>query len=400
MTPRVLKIAPPDWAPPEVGQERLVLDVDVITPMFGGGYEQRRVDTDCVVRAPEIRGQLRFWWRAVEAARFTDPKQLLDEEETLWGSAGSPGIVRTQVRVLEPGRRRRHSEIAGKPSSTTGPGVGYFVFPFQEEKKTGTPEAEAREGVRFSLRVNVPGARKEEVERAVRAWLTFGGVGARTRRGCGTLRGPLEHLPLPDERGFRGWLAKVAPTSPPVSSNTSALAAVLLGPKAKDAMDAWRELATFWARFRKGHVGKEPYRPTAGGSWADYRILCSLGGAGTEGLRLNKPYLGLPLIYQKLSGARFSGTLEPGESGRMASPVILKPVGLADGSFRPMIVLLAAPEPTQIRIQRGRQHSLTTNPDDPVLKRLGVEHPLHAVVAEARERWGGGLLQFDVGGRS
>lgn len=404
MTPRVPRTAPPDWVSPEGGQESLLLDVDVITPMFGGGYEPRQVDADCVVRAPEIRGHLRFWWRAVEAVRFASASELFDKERTLWGSAGSPGIVRTQVRILDPGRERRHGEIADSPSSKTGPGVGYFLFPFQAEKKTSTPEAKAQEGVRFSLRIGVPDAQRAQVERAVRAWLNFGGVGSRTRRGCGALRGPREYLPPPDGRdgrGFRDWWSGVAPTSPPSSPHTSVLSAVLLGPKAKDAMDAWRQLATFWARFRKGHVGGESYHPTSGSRWADYHTLCNLRGAKAEGVRLNKPFLGLPLIYQQIRDARFSGTLEPEGSGRMASPVILKPVALADGSVRQMIVLLTAPEPSEIRIRDGEgPHSLTTNPDDPVLRALRVDHPLRAVVAEARERWGRDFLQLDVGGRS
>jgi CRISPR-associated protein Cmr1 len=384
-----------------VGRESLVLDVDVVTPMFGGGDEPRQVDANCIVRTPEVRGHLRFWWRAVEAARFASAKALFDEEKALWGSTESPGIVRTQVRVLDPGRERRHGEIAGSPSSKTGPGVRYFLFPFQAEKKTKAPEAKAQEGVRFLLHVDVHEVRRADVERAVRAWLTFGGVGARTRRGCGALRGPREHLPPPDERGFRDWLGGIAPTSPPGSPHTSVLSTVLLGPKARDAMDAWRQLATLWARFRKGHVGGESYQPMSGSHWADYDTLCSLKGAKAEALRLNKPFLGLPLIYQAISGAPFSGTLEPKDSGRMASPVILKPVALADGSVRPMIVLLTAPEPSEIRIRDGGgPHSLTTNPDDPVLRALRVDHPLRAVVAEARERWGRDFLQFDVGGRS
>jgi len=396
MTRRVPKTGPPHWVPPRLSHESLTLDIDVITPMFGGGYEPGQVDADCVVRAAEIRGHLRYWWRAVGAARFSSPKELFDAEEGLWGSTECPGTVRTEVRIVNPGRSRPYTAIAGKPSSKTGSGVGYFLFPFQA-KKTGTPGAEAREDVRFSLRLEVPGSRREEVERAVRAWLTFGGVGARTRRGCGSLRGPKEYLPPPDEPDFRGWLAKIAPASPPNSPLTSVLSVVLLGPKANDAMDAWRQLATFWAQFRKGHVGGVPYQSMSGSHWADYDTLSSTPHARMQRFPMNKPFLGLPLIYQKFRGAPFSGTLEPEGSGRMASPVILKPVGLADGSTSPMIALLAAKEPSQIRIG-DVQHGLAANPDDPVLRRLRTNHPLDAVVAAARERWGKGLLKFRVGG--
>jgi hypothetical protein len=96
----------------------------------------------------------------------------------------------------------------------------------------------------------------------------------------------------------------------------------------------------------------------SGGKWRDYRqVLCQLRSQGNT-LRLAKPFLGLPIIYQEIKGAKnlcFTGTLEPAQSGRMASPVILKPIALQGGRFGALIVVMQAPKPDKIRVNRRQR---------------------------------------------
>ena len=67
----------------------------------------------------------------------------------------------------------------------------YVAFPFQGENptKTGaqTPALYYPAGGAFDLVLKYPREMEIEVEAAVWAWVNFGGLGARTRRGCGTL---------------------------------------------------------------------------------------------------------------------------------------------------------------------------------------------------------------------
>ncbi len=60
----VPKIPAPQWKEP-APQESITLHLRLITPLFGGGYETREVDPDCIIRPATIRGHLRFWWRAL-----------------------------------------------------------------------------------------------------------------------------------------------------------------------------------------------------------------------------------------------------------------------------------------------------------------------------------------------
>lgn len=43
------------------------LTIEVVTPIYGGGVETRKIDGVNTIRVPTIRGHLRFWWRALHA---------------------------------------------------------------------------------------------------------------------------------------------------------------------------------------------------------------------------------------------------------------------------------------------------------------------------------------------
>ena len=60
----------------------------LITPLFGGGAETQKPDAITTVRATEVRGHLRFWWRATHGGMFDgDLKKMKEAEENIWGSA-------------------------------------------------------------------------------------------------------------------------------------------------------------------------------------------------------------------------------------------------------------------------------------------------------------------------
>lgn len=234
-------------------------EYDVITPLFGGGVEPGSADPITVVRASEIRGQLRFWWRATRGGQFgNDLESLRAAEEALWGGAAQfdgngkvlvgPSLVQVEVEVTNRGwplvpvhsdstkktldaqgklvspddpttarrlngcsqyemwnKQENRSELrplyAGSPESIDG----YIAFPLRPEP--GTTPGVLLEGVAFRLHVRYPSSwpdtvklntrltmtpfvtrsPDEEIAAAFWAWETFGGLGARTRRGCGAV---------------------------------------------------------------------------------------------------------------------------------------------------------------------------------------------------------------------
>ena len=387
----------PEWQVP-AKRETIELELRLITPMFGGGYKAREVDTVQPIRPAAIRGHLRFWWRATAGACYTSVADLHKAETELWGGASTKdnpavGKVAIRVEILSTGEKAPYKQVAPESRPKEGPLHGYFLFPFQEQKERGIQPAVGRRDVAFTLRLSLDAslseAQRAEVRTALKAWIAFGGVGARTRRGCGalTVLGNNANQWLPPTQGLAQWLGMPEHTASNHRWTTLAGARGVIMP-VQSAQDAWRELGRFWARFRKGHFLQD-YSPMSGGKWRDYQqVLCQLRSQGNT-LRLAKPFLGLPIIYQEIKGARnlcFTGTLEPVGSGRMASPVILKPIALQGGKYGALVLVMNAPKPNRIQID-GKEYALTAPTKDPVLQALGATDVLDAVLKGAQQHF-------------
>ncbi|GIW37723.1 MAG: type III-B CRISPR module RAMP protein Cmr1 [Meiothermus sp.] len=397
--PRTIPFSPPELKTPAL--ETWTLRLKTVTPLFGGSANVREVDPENPVRAASVRGHLRFWWRATVGAQYASAEELFKVEEEIWGSAKKHGRVALRVPEQAAGESKKPSDLVpDRGTARTGPMEKFFLHPFNPNQGEGLPEASGLVWVAFTLELNVTRLspeEKEQLKTALRAWIAFGGLGARTRRGVGALEAlsdVSDWLPASPNQ-LKDWFA-ASPKAEP-QHTTLAGAVVYLGQPHKPSNAdpykghvAWRELGRFWARFRKGHFVEDPrtrqtmeYTPMAGGKWRDHKTLLELR-RNQEQIALAKPYLGLPIVYQRL-GNSFSGTLEAlyPQGKRMASPVILKPMAFADGSVRPAVVILDAPVPEQIKI--GEQKLKLQIPEyDLVLEALEASDALEAVRKAAR----------------
>jgi CRISPR-associated protein Cmr1 len=381
----------PDWQA-AAKRETIELELRLITPMFGGGYKAREVDTVQPIRPAAIRGHLRFWWRATAGACYTSVADLHKAETELWGGASTKdnpavGKVAIQVHILSAGEKASYSQVAPESRPKEGPLHGYFLFPFQEQKKQNIPAAVGRRQVSFQLRLTLDAslseAQRAEVRTALKAWIAFGGVGARTRRGCGalTVLGNSANQWLPPTQGLAEWLEMPRDAASDHDWTTLAGARGFIT-LTKNAEDAWCKLGSFWERFRRGGL-------VSGTKWSDYRdVLCNLDDQHDE-LALAKPFLGLPIEYQEFGEQTpFTGTLEPAESGRMASPVILKPIALQGGKYGALVLVMNASKPNRIQID-GKEYALAAPTKDPVLQALDAADVLDAVLKGARKHFTG-----------
>lgn len=176
----------------------------LITPLFGGGVEPGEADPITVVRATEVRGHLRFWWRATRGGQFNrDLAAMKAAEEQIWGSAaapGKPGPSKVAITAIgeNKGRPDRPFEVVanreGKPtvrSREDSAAHPYAAFPLQPEQgqaRFGMETRAVQADVAFTLEVVFPKEHETDIMAAIWAWETFGGIGARTRRGFGALR--------------------------------------------------------------------------------------------------------------------------------------------------------------------------------------------------------------------
>lgn len=179
-------------------------EYELITPLFGGGVEPGYADPVTVVRGTEVRGHLRFWWRATRGGQFGgDLKAMKKREDEIWGAPSTakkpfPSQVQISVICTNEGTVDHPFEIntKGKPQAREGSAApAYAAFPLQPSDKeaeqlrrTNTATKSVCVGVQFSLGISFEEEHRQEVEAALWAWETFGGIGARTRRGFGGLR--------------------------------------------------------------------------------------------------------------------------------------------------------------------------------------------------------------------
>ena len=336
----------------------LTLDLSVVTPLFGGGAVPREVDPERPVSAKSVRGHLRFWWRACRGAGHATPEDLFVAEAKIWGSTDCPGAVEVVVSIQEKGREIRFDQWRdGLPR--------YALFPFHPQRgdqgQPSKPGVSCLKDVRFKLIITGPKPYQADVEAAVWAWVLFGGVGARTRRGCGTLFCP--------ENPF-GHGVMVQARKHVLSGERTALVPSLVGGKVLVSKEmgvgqqetpeqAWSIAVRAMQEFRQG-LGfgrrKNGNRPTRS-YWPEADSIRDLTNSA-RGRVLNnshppaepaRPFfpradLGLPIVFH-FKDEPYGETLLPlqDKMARMASPVILKALPLSESSAVPMAVMLETP---------------------------------------------------------
>lgn len=252
------------------------IPVRVVTPIFGGGVKGGLIDEVTPISAKSIRGHLRFWWRWMVghdiAAKATAEGrdgvlEMALREAEIFGDTESSSPFDLEVADVQPNTARKF-RTAPDYGFHSGDAELYALFSARNNK---IPKLWG-EGLVFSLAVHwlddrrwnirsvaVGQARRDAVKKrklprwvtdmklvtnseaqhhvriACQAWLKFGGVGSRTRRGLGAVTpNSTDPLPVSDEKtdvSFR-------------------LPDVVVG-IANDAMDAWQKSIQLMRDFRQ-----------------------------------------------------------------------------------------------------------------------------------------------------
>lgn len=170
----------------------------VTTPMFCGGANQGEAE----LRLPSFKGVLRFWWRALAWSRLMgDLTAIKREEDELFGSAVG-GQARVSMRldtVCQP-ETIPVDEILTLPprKGKVGEGaryLGYGVMHAFDSRKSGAKAGQLtraclRAPFRFTVRMrgrNLNPAELNSLSHALIALGVFGGMGAKSRKGYGSL---------------------------------------------------------------------------------------------------------------------------------------------------------------------------------------------------------------------
>jgi CRISPR-associated protein Cmr1 len=386
---------PPTQQPPKlkVRANDIITEVReyaVITPLFGGGVDPATADPISVVRASEVRGQLRFWWRATRGGQFGDNLNALRAaEEAIWGGPAreendkpAGGQSRVQVVLQSEGLTRGSPdvpfEVHGKrveprQGSRVPP---YAAFPLQPDRAAidaRTPIKPVLTGVRFTLAITFPREYEKDVAAALWAWETFGGIGARTRRGFGALRllsvngQPPADLPPADPHQFGQWLqanlkrhiaAGTWPTDVPHLVHALRFALKT----GNGATAIWKELIERLQKFCQQRRANDGTLNRYGHSdWPEPNAIRILFGRPPRGphaqrriIKFPRAYFGLPIVFHMYHDPGLDVTLEGQDAkrARLASPLILKPVACRDDEAIGLAAILEGvrlPEPLVLK---------------------------------------------------
>ncbi|MFZ1238849.1 MAG: type III-B CRISPR module RAMP protein Cmr1 [Anaerolineae bacterium] len=347
----------------------------LITPLFGGGVEPQKADPITVVRASEVRGHLRFWWRATRGGQFNgNLEEMRKAEEAIWGSAAGkdrngrekpgPSSVSISVHVVQQGKPFQAEDRHGNPLKNIGhvnSKDGYAAFPMRD-----SDDPKVVEKVEFELTLSYPLTPldvryehiklKDEIEEALWAWEIFGGIGARTRRGFGSLQCThINGTRLPERTSNQLWqdietrLKMFSQRTwhnsiPHLSSTTSNYRIIGSG----DPVAVWRQLIGKLRSFRQARPGfhrsfwPEPdeIRRRTG--------THKLGHAPSHPVRkFPRAAFGLPIIFEFKRGdvppEPQKTTLQGAKHDRLASPLILRPIACANGQAVGLAAVLEAP---------------------------------------------------------
>lgn len=362
--------------------------ISLITPLFGGGVEPGESDETLPIRGTSIRGQLQFWWRATRGVRFASHQDLFARHAEIWGTTEKKSPVEIDVREVIASASKRCAEFRSEndgrlrlrwDGSFDGPHreLQYALFPFQGQlsgnrRKVEEEPARFIEAASFTLRLRYPAAIRQDVETAVWAWVNFGGLGARTRRGCGALC--CEELAPREIGDIQRWFGSgSADCEGNVRDWPTMPATVLIGGRPEAPLDAWKKVIGLLQAFRQGegiarNRGTQKNRPGRSRYPEPETIRRVTGRRPTHHPRLThipddafpRAEFGLPIVFH------FQGQGEPPDTAlypsrapngepceRMASPLILKPLALADGEAVPLVMQLITPPLPGVVLKQG-----------------------------------------------
>lgn len=339
------------------------LTLRIVTPLFSGDD----ADGGDPIRVPSIRGALRFWFRAVAAAHgITDLQSLWAEEEAVLGSARLDSASRIALRVDR------------QPAVDTDPRPTWACYPDPRDDRFHGAQYLMGQGLwrgdmrrpyvppdeTFELKVRfVTGQHADTLNArfmlALWAWLTYGGLGSRVRRGFGQLRcigasgarlpGKWPHEALGSPTRPESWDALFSQPIPPAISGMASHG--WMGSPANTLAEFPVLCSPHWAgRFLEGEILPDWQSALmhAGQEWRAFRVIAEPEEEITKNLRSPEwtnaihgrsakfpiAAFGLPVGYYSTSNGTFRATIEPtsrGEKIRRASPVWLRPIWTKDG---------------------------------------------------------------------
>ncbi len=315
----------------------------LVTPMYGGGVQAAIPDIKMPIRVAAIRGQLRFWWRLLAKQKWNLQGEALHQAESaLWGGMGANDTDGQASKVF---LRVKEIKFKGKPVETQQREVLTALFteyapdmnsPLNYALFSARPAQGQAPSIRlfkpdlkwelhWRLAVSASEDDKQQVLETLRWWVMFGGVGARTRRGCGA---------------FIVETCSIQEIMQPISVEEAQEAGcrlVMRQEKGK-AEQAWKEAVMRLRDFRQkpnvgrnqqnnGHPGRSRWPEPDAIRRITNRHATNHQPEHPAGNIFPRAMFGMPIIFHFVGGGEPADMqLLPKGKERMASPIIIRPI--------------------------------------------------------------------------
>jgi CRISPR-associated protein Cmr1 len=333
-------------------------ELSLLTPMLGGSAAKGSANGSAPLRLSELKHQLRFWWRALQPTTIS-PAELRTKETAIFGGAasaaneggGSEGAIASRVTLRMIEQAAATVMTASKEDFRDCPQYGLGPLMQDRNQTVGLIKAGWKCKVRIET-LELSTEQQQQVDDAWRAALFFGGVGARTRRGFGSLSCAAMHTDTEWQKLLASF-KRVSAEAPPMAAWPSLHSCRLWTREttATDAVAGWRQLIEAMGEFRQGRrIGRAPGsngrpgrsywpEPDAVRSWLPFTSLQHPveHPAAMNGGWFPRTAYGLPLgIRFKQNGNKDpNGTalITPDDRERWPSPIILKAIRFHSGSI-------------------------------------------------------------------
>ncbi|MGR8015816.1 type III-B CRISPR module RAMP protein Cmr1 [Bacillus sp. RM3] len=336
------------------------LTIHLVTPMFGGGPKSNSIDQERPIRESAIRGHLRFWWRATRGAACKNANELSKREAEIFGHTEQASQIQV-VTHYEKNEVKRNSKVFFKKKKHPFP---RYVLSNMKDKTPYLMKAQFSLNIRLSKKTTDVELIKKEVGAALWAWINFGGLGSRTRRGCGSLYckqfSPYNKRTKSQlEKWFEQKLLEYDIQLPASSREWPTLSREFKVQAFPSSMiSSWQSVIQTYETFRRrSNSDKKRGRSC----WPEADTIRLLTGKAKSGHHIPYPKE-KPIKYQAFPRAQFglpiqfrfaskdSGkdpdpvTLLPKGKDRLASPLILKPLAINQEESVGMVMVLQQPK--------------------------------------------------------
>ncbi|QTA80246.1 Putative CRISPR type III-B/RAMP module RAMP protein [Desulfonema limicola] len=348
---------------------------ELITPMFGGDAESWKLDLKNPVRGQSVKGQLRFWWRTMQ--NINDHSLLLDTENSVWGGKtadyknGSKSKVLLSISEVEIGDKVC-AEMANKYAVKDDVMPTNVLFPITSLVKN-LESIYFITKMKFTLNISFPESKKNEIINTLKLWTLLGGIGARTRRGTGSIYCKELLEGLESQKDILSFF-KDAASGETDDLEYSRIAGVKFFSQTINSGDTakiWHSFLESYGKFRQDRPqGKPPGRSY----WPEPDAIRLITGqfpdvhtpVHPDGKWFPRAAFGLPIL------TKFTGDNEPGNGNninlepdigtgeRYPSPVILKVIRLNNGTILKCAIVLNQKFPQRLVLKvRHENYNIT-----------------------------------------